>query len=178
MRNKSSAVKRVAAATAGLCTGLLGAQLAVAANPETVTASVTFVDAITITENRALSFSYVDDAFANTETIVVATSGSVTDSASRVIGTPTSASLTVTATATQAISILVDSITNGTGYTLGSFTCDYNGGASSGTCSGTSLDIASAAASATLLIGATITGNGSASTGADNGSFNVNVTYQ
>ena len=181
MSSKTCAKKRLALATASLCAGLLTAKLAVAANPESVTADITFVDVITITENSALVYGLVDDALANTETIIVSTASAVSGTgAARVIGTPAAANLTVTATAGQPVSILVNSISSGTGYALSAFTCDYNGGATTGTCSGTSLDVASPVASATLLIGATLTGDGNAaasSSGAD-GSFNVSVNYQ
>ena len=149
-----------------------------AANPEPVTAEVTFVDPITISETNALQFGLLDQNLADAETIVIATDGTVTDATSRVQGgSQAAANLTVGASAGQGITILVDNVTNGTGYTLGSFQCDYNDGSASGACDGSGLS-ASAVSSATLLIGATLTGDGLAAAGAADGSFDVTVTYQ
>ncbi len=169
--------KRLISVFAGILAGLSATNIAGAANPENVTAEVTFVAPITITENGALRFGLLDANLANTETVAISTSSAVTDSASRVVGgTQAAANLTVAATASQSITILVDNVTNGTGYALGSFVCSYNGG-SSAACGGSGLS-ATSAASATLLIGATLTGNGLSSAGAANGSFDVTVSYQ
>lgn len=149
-----------------------------AANPESVTAEVQFVDPITITENSALKFGLLDQNLASLETVVIGTNSAVTDAANRVQGgTQAAANLTVAATAAQSITILVDNIVNGTGYALSGFNCDYNTAAASGACGGGGLS-ATSAASATLLIGATLTGDGLAATGVANGSFDVTVTYQ
>lgn len=149
-----------------------------AANPESVTAEVTFVDPITITENNALQFGLLSSALANAETVAVATDDTVTDASSRVIGgTQAAADLTVASTPTQAITVLVDNIVNGAGYTLATFVCSYNGAASAG-CDGAGLNVASSVASATVLIGATLTGDGTAVAGVKNGTFDLTVSYQ
>lgn len=161
-------------------TALLGAfgAAAYAANPEPVVAEVEFVAPITITENNALQFGLVDVGMAASDTIVISPAGGVTDNGNNLLNSAQAAAdLTVAATAGQAINILVDNITNGTGYALGSFQCDYNGGADVGGCDGAGLD-ATAAASAALTIGATLTGNGLATVGQANGSFDVTVAYQ
>lgn len=150
-----------------------------AANPENVAAEVTFVDPITITENNALQFGLVSTALANLETISVGTDGATTDVSGRLVNTSQAASdLTVGATAATALTVVVDTIVNGQGYALGAFLCDYNAGASAGACDGAGLSVATSIASATLLIGATITGDGLDVAGAANGSFNVTVSYQ
>ena len=180
MSSNLSAIKRLTYAGAGMLASLLLFGAAYANDSETVVADITFVDVISITENSALVFGMVDQALANTETIIVSTANVVSGTgSSRVIGTPAAANLTVAATAGQPISILVDNITDGSGYALSAFTCDYNGGGTTGSCS-SAMNIATPIASATLLVGATLTGDGTATTntsGAD-GSFVVNVTYQ
>lgn len=148
-----------------------------AANPEPVTAEVEFVDPITVTEVNALQFGMLDKNLADLETVVIAPDGTVTDAGGNVQGgTQAAADLTVTSTASQSISILVDNIVNGTGYALSSFMCTYNGGTSTA-CDGAGMS-ATSVASATLLVGATLTGDGLAAAGAANGSFDVTVTYQ
>ena len=140
---------------------------------ENVTAEVQFVSPVAIVENNALQFGLLDAGLANAETVVIATDGSVTDAASNVLGgTQAAADLTVTATAGQSINISISSIVNGTGYALGSFTCDYDGNGSGACGSATSV------ASATLNIGATLTGDGTAVAGTANGSFDVVIDYQ
>ncbi len=157
---------------------LLPSHSTFAANPESVVAEVEFVAPITITETNALQFGLLDVNLANAETVVIGSDSAVTDAASRVLGgTQAAASLTVGATATQSISILVDNIADGTGYALSAFQCDYNAGASAGACSASSLS-ATSIASGTLLVGATLTGDGLAAAGAQNGSFDVTVSYQ
>ena len=177
MCNRLTSTKRLTSVFAGILVGLSAVNTAGAANPENVTAEVAFVDPITITENSALRFGLLDQNLADTQTVAISTSSAVTDASSRVIGgTQAAANLTVAATASQGITIVVDNVTNGTGYALGSFVCSYNGG-SSAACGGSGLS-ATSAASATLLIGATLTGNGLSVTGTANGSFDVTVSYQ
>jgi len=148
-----------------------------AANPEPVTVEVEFVDPITITENNALQFGLLDQNLANLETIVIAPNSAVTDAAGRVLGgTQAASDLTVVSTAAQAITILVDNVVNGTGYTLGNIVCSYNGGADTA-CDGAGMS-ATSVASATLLIGTTMTGDGGSVTGVANGSFDVTLSYQ
>ena len=140
---------------------------------ENVNAEVQFVSPVSITENNPLQFGLLDAGLANLETVVIATDDSVTDSASNVLGgTQAAADLTVSATAGQSINISISSIVNGTGYALGSFTCDYNGNGSGACGAETSV------ASGTLEIGATLTGDGLAVAGTANGSFDVVVDYQ
>jgi hypothetical protein len=148
-----------------------------ATNPEPVVAEVEWVAAVTIAETNALQFGLLDVNMLNLETVVIAPNSSLTDASSRVAGgTQAAAALTVGAEAGRTIDILVDTIVSNTGYTLGSFVCNYDGGADTG-CSGASYSDTSVL-SATLLVGATLTGNGTAAPGVANGSFNVTVTYQ
>ncbi|MCZ6888035.1 MAG: DUF4402 domain-containing protein [Gammaproteobacteria bacterium] len=149
-----------------------------AANPEPVTVEVQFVAPITITENNALQYGLLDVNLALAETVIIAPDGTVTDGGNNVLGgSQAAADLTVVATAGLAINILVDNIVANTGYTLATFICDYNGGADLA-CDGAGLDIASAVVSAAVRVGATLTGDGAAAVGTQNGSFDVTVIYQ
>ncbi len=145
-------------------------------NPEPVTVGMNFVDPITITEVSALRYGVLDQAL-NLETIIIATNDGVSGTGTALIlgGTQAAADLTVAATASQSISILVDNPLPGTGYTLGTFRCKYGAGAD------TACDPAyteTALASATLKIGATLTGTNSASAGNADGTFDVTIIYQ
>ena len=156
--------------------GFLSFGATFAANPEPVVVQVTFVDPITITEVNALQFGLLDQNLAVSETVVIIPGGGFTDSASRVLGgTQAAANLTVTATALQAITIDVTEVTEGAGYTLGTYVCNYDGGTDTA-CEGGYAE--TSVASATLLVGVTLTGDGSAVPGAADGSINVTVSYQ
>ena len=148
-----------------------------AANPVTVPVQVTFVDPIAISETNALQFGSVDQNLASSESVSVAPDSTVTDPADRVEGGPqAAASLTITATPGQAITIQVDSIDPGAGYSLSNFQCSYNSGADT-VCDGSGYSEISSA-SGTLLVGATLTGDDTATAGTADGSFDVIVTYQ
>ncbi len=149
----------------------------VVANPVTVPVQVTFVDPIAISETNALQFGSVDQNLASSESVSVAPDSTVTDPADRVEGGPqAAASLTITATPGRAITIRVDSIDPGAGYSLTDFRCNYNSGADT-VCDGSGYAEISSA-SGTLLVGATLTGDGTATAGTADGSFDVIVTYQ
>jgi len=148
-----------------------------AANPEPVVAEVEFIAPITILETNALQYGLLDTNFTGVETIVIAPNDALTDAAGRVLGgTQAAADFTVTATTAQAITILVDNTSGGVGYTIASFICNYDAGTDTA-CDGAGYGETSVA-SATLSIGATITANGSAVPGVDNGSFDVTISYQ
>ncbi len=148
-----------------------------AANPVTVPIRVTFVDPIAISEANALQFGSLDQNLADLESVTVAPDSTVTDPANRVEGGPqAAASLTVTATPGQAITIHVDSVGPGAGYSLTDFRCNYNSGTDA-VCEGAGYS-GTTVANGTLLVGATLTGDGTAVAGAADGSFDVTVTYQ
>ena len=175
MARTSTCMKGLLAILGPALIGLMLVTGADANNPEPVTVSMDFVDPITITEIGSLRYGVLDQAL-NTETIIIAPDSAVSGTGTGLIlgGTQAAANLTVTATASQTLSILVDAIVPGTGYTLGTFMCDYNGGTDTACNSLTPTSVASA----TLLIGATLTGNNLAVAGAADGSFNVTVAYQ
>ena len=148
-----------------------------AANPEPVAVRVTFVNPIAITEVSALQFGSLDQNLADSETVTVAPDGTVTDPADRVEGSPqAAASLTISASPGQAITIQVDSVVAGAGYSLTDFRCKYNSGADAA-CDGMGYS-ESTVASGTLLVGATLTGDGTAVAGAADGSLDVSIIYQ
>jgi hypothetical protein len=157
---------------------LVPAIIADAANPESVTVDMNFVAPITITENNPLQFGLLDVNMANNQTVTIAPDNTVTDTQNNVLGgTQAAANLTVTATASQSITILVDNVSTATGYVLQTWQCNYNSAGSDSACDGSGYTETSVA-SATLLIGATLKGNGSAVVGTDNSTFDVTVTYQ
>jgi hypothetical protein len=169
--------KWISKAASGLAlAGFVGAA-AHAANPEPVMVEVEFVEPITITEMNALQFGLVDTNIATGDIVTIATDGTVTaDTGSRLLGgLQNAAALTVTATAGAAINILVDNVSSAAGYTLGGFQCEYNG-VITGACEGAGLTT-SAAGTAPLTIGATLTGVTGAPVGSANGSFDVTVAY-
>ncbi len=158
--------------------GLMPVTVADAANPEPVTVGMSFLDPVTITENESLRFGLLDVNMANLETVVIAPNDFLTDAGGNVLGaTQAAADLTVTATASQSITILVDNVGTATGYALGTWMCNYDAAGSDSACDGAGYSETSVA-SAVLLIGVTLTGNGNALAGADNSTFDVTVTYQ
>ncbi len=158
--------------------GLMPATFSDAANPESVTVNMSFIDPVTITENSPLQFGLLDVNMANTETIVIAPDSAVTDTQNNILGgTQGAANLTVTATASQPITILVDNVSTASGYSLSNWLCNYDSAGSDTACDGAGYSETSVA-SATLLIGVTLTANGSATVGTDNSTFDVTVSYQ
>ncbi len=148
-----------------------------AANPVTVPVQVTFVDPIAINQVNPLEFGSLDQNLATSESVTVAPDSTVTDPADRVeAGPQAAASLTVSATPGRAITIRVDSVDPGAGYSLSNFRCNYNSGTDAA-CDGSGYPETSTA-SGTLLVGATLTGDGTATAGDADGSFDVTVTYQ
>lgn len=170
--------KGLAAICSAALLGLVPGIVADAANPESVTVTMTFLDPVSITENNPLQFGLIDVNISNNHTITIAPNSSVTDTNGNVLGgTQAAANLTVTATASRTISILVNNVSTATGYSLGSFQCNYNSAGSDSTCDGSGYT-ATSVASATLRVGATLTANGNAVVGTDNSTFDVTVNYQ
>ena len=121
--------------TAFLC--LLPSAFTGAANPEPVTVDMNFLDPVTITENNPLQFGLLDVTMSNNRKVTIAPDGTVTDQFNNVLGgTQAAANLTVTATASQAITILVDNVSTANGYSLGSWMCNYNNAGSDSGCDG------------------------------------------
>ncbi len=143
----------------------------------TVKAEVTFVDPIGIGAVSALEFGSLDQNLGDLESVTVAPDNTVTDPADRVEGGPqAAASLTVAATPGVPITILVDEVVPGAGYSLTNFRCNYNT-ASDTACDGPGYSETSVA-DGTLFVGVTLIGNGNAVAGAADGSFDVTISYQ
>ncbi len=173
---RQSGIGQILCVTAGVMGLLLPAAHAVA-NPVTTPVQVTFVDPIAISEVNALQFGLVDQNLANLESVTVAPDNAVTDPADRVEGGPqAAASLIVTATPGTPITILVDEVVPGAGYSLANFRCNYNA-ASDSACDGPGYSETSVA-DGTLFVGVTLIGNGNAAAGAADGSFAVTISYQ
>lgn len=157
--------------------GLLPAIVADAANPEPVTVGMTFQDPVTITENNPMQFGLLDVNMANLDRVRVRPNGTTRDDANRILGgTQAPADLTVGAQPSQTIMIVVENEVDGNGYDLVRFRCRYNGAASDGNCNAGYTE--TSVASATLLIGVDVRGNGLATVGVDNGAFDITVFYQ
>ncbi len=176
----SNWMKRFAAIAGSALAGLILAAGANAANPENVDVEVTFVAAITIAEVNSLKFGLLDVGMANLETVVIDPDDGLTDADFNVIGgTQEAADLTITATATAPINILIDNVlpASPTNYDLATWLCEYEALGPTA-CDGGGMNIASAAASGALRVGVTLTGNGTGTAGADNSTFDVTVAYQ
>ncbi len=154
-----------------------------AASSVTVRVQVTFVDPVGISEVSALQFGSLSQHLADQESVTVA-STTMSDPADQFMGgakivvrgaPQAAANLTVKATPRQSITILVDGASPGAGYSLTDFRCSYNGGSDTA-CGGAGYTETSVA-NGTLLVGATLTGDGTAMTGAVDGSFEVTVIY-
>lgn len=155
-----------------------------AASSVTVRVQVTFVDPVAISEVSALQFGSLSQHLADQESVTVASTGTVSDPDYHVMGgakivvrraPPAAANLTIKAVPRQSITILVDGASPGAGYSLTDFRCSYNGGSDTA-CDGAGYTETSVA-SGTLLVGATLTGDGTAMTGDVDGSFEVTVIY-
>lgn len=155
---------------------LLTASSLTYAATENVIAEVRWVNPITLTETNALQFGLLSTAAVNNDVVSIDTASAVTDTSNLVVGgTQAAAAITVTASASNTIDIIVNNVVNGTGYALGTFVCSYDGGAETGCLSTMSV---TAVASANLAIGATLTADGNDVEGQANGSFDVVVAYQ
>ena len=163
-----------------LGSSLIGLMLSTAihaANPEPVVVGVEFIAPITISESTNLEFGLLDLNMILNETVVIAPGGGVTDVSGRVLGgTQTAATFDTQATASQAITIQVTTPVSGTFYSLGTWTCDYDGG-TIGDCGAGISETSASGAGIVVRVGVTLTGAGGASAGADDGSFDLTITY-
>ena len=164
---------------------LLLSAASLAANSVTVPVQVTFVDPVAISEVGALQFGSLSQHLADQESVTVASIGTMSDPADAFMGgaktvvrgaPQTAANLTVKTAPRQSITILVDGASPGAGYTLTDFRCSYNGGSDTA-CDGAGYTETSVA-NGRLLVGATLTGDGTAMTSAADRSFDVTITYQ
>ena len=136
-----------------------------------------FLAVITITENDSLRFGLLDVNMANNQRVRIDPDGTVVDTQNNVLGgTQAPADLTVTASASQSITILADNVGTATGYTFDRMRCIYNSGTDT-RCDGSGYT-ETTVASATLKVGGRLTANGNAVVGTDDITFDVTITYQ
>ena len=177
MANTSICMKSILAILGAAAMGLIPVTVADAANPEPVTADMVFQDPITITEINPIQFGLLDVNMALDERVRVRPNGTTQDIDNNILGgTQAPADVTVGAQASQTINIIVENKVAGNYYDLIRFRCRYNGATSDGNCNAGYTQ--TSVASATLLIGCDVRGNGSAVAGVDNGSFDITVFYQ
>jgi len=175
--NTSNWMKRFAAIGGSALMGLMLAAGANAANPEPVVVGVEFVAPLTITETANLEFGLLDTNMIAAETVVIAPGGGVTDASGRILGgTQTAATFTTRAAANKPITIQVTSPSAGVYYTLGTWTCDYNGG-TIGDCGAGISETSVAGPAIVVRVGVTLTGLGGALEVADDGAFDLTITY-
>ncbi len=165
-----------------LGSALMGTMLATAAYAakEAVTAEVEFAVPVSIAPVNQLQFGVLDVGLLSTESITIAPDGTVTGDIARITGgVQAAANLLITATAGQTVSILVDNVIEaGVGYTLGTFMCNYDGAVGDTACESPGYTDSGVGGTATLLIGATLTGTvAGASVGTFDGSFDVTIIY-
>ena len=160
--------------------GLMLSNRTDAANPEPVVVQVAFVAPILITETNPLEFGTIDVAFAAGNTIAIATDDTPTEvPVGRILGgTQASAKLGVTVTPFRPINILVTPGAPGIGYTIGSWTCDYDITGPAACVAPGLLATSVAGPGSVVRVGATITGNGFAVVGDQNSSFTLTVSYE
>lgn len=91
-------------------------------------------------------------------------------------GMQTAASLSVKAAPGQPITIYVDEVNAGDGYSLADFRCNYNAG-DDVACDGDGFSEVSVE-SGTLLVGATLSATGNGLSGPVDGSFDITISYQ
>lgn len=145
-------------------------------NPESVAANVTFVTPITITEVADLNFGLVSTNMVSLDTVTISTAGAITSSEPTLLlgsNVHQAANVTITATSGHTVTIVVDNFAAATGYALSLPTCKYDAEVEAACSTLTTTSVASA----TVLIGMTLIGNGSDVDGADNSSFDITMTY-
>lgn len=173
----SKSKKKLLALGLAVVTVILPLSSAIAA-VQSLTSSAEFIAPVALSAPVNLRFGLIDEAFTTGETIIIAPDGTETGTATSRFagGTRGAGSVTVTATASQTLTIVVDNIGSPTGYAIDTWLCAYNAGSATA-CDGGGMT-ATSIASASLTIGATMTGNGSAAVGADNVTFDITVLYQ
>lgn len=142
---------------------------------QSVTANISFDSPLAITKNADINFGTVRAGVADTYTISTAGSVSAAGSGAYLYGTTSAASLTITGSTSQTISISVGGYTANGGVTPQNATCAYNGG-SSGSCSLSS--VAAPGAGKTLLLGVQAVVDGTQTGGSSAApTFTVTVVY-
>ena len=143
-----------------------------------VQAQVTFVEPTAIGAVNDLQFGIPGQTLAELDSLTVVPD-SVEGGTKRgtVEDIPQSAaSLTVTSAPGQPITIVIDEVVTGDGFSLADFRCSYNAGGDTA-CDGPGYSETSVA-NGTLLVGVTLINQSNAVVSAADGSFDVTVSYQ
>ena len=147
---------------------------------EVVEAEVTFVDPFGIGGVSDLTISATEQIAASSRTLTVSPDsvGGGDKSATRTAKDDPQipAELTIRAAPYQPITITVDEVVDGAGYSLSDFRCNYNAGPDT-PCDGSGFTETSVSYG-TLLVGATLTGDGTRVAGGADGRFEVTISYQ
>lgn len=142
---------------------------------ELVEARVTFVDPFGITHDSDLKIGAPELLAAGPANLAQVTDGGNKSAVDDLQQVP--AQLTITAAPHQPITIVVDEVVPGAGYSLSEFRCNYNDG-SDRACDGPGI-LETSVANGTLLVDATLTGNGTREAGGRaDGRFEVTISYQ
>ncbi len=144
---------------------------------ELVEAEVTFVDPAGIGAVNDLEIGFPYQVPAGFAQVTVAPDSSEGGTKATVENSlQTAASLTITAAPGQPITILVDEVVPGSGYSLEDFRCKYDAGGDRA-CDGSGY-LETSVRRGTLLVGVTLISDSTVVAGAPDGSFDVTISYQ
>lgn len=129
---------------------------------QSVTANIAFDTALTLTKNNNISFGTVKAATSGTYTVSTASAISAGSGGVVLYGTPAAGSITIAGSTTQTINVAAQNLGTDSGVQITATTCNYNSGGS-GSC--TIASGAAPGAGKTLLVGATVSVDGSQSAG-------------
>lgn len=159
---------------AGLVAGALVSSNALAAT-QSVTANIAFDTVLSVSKNADINFGTVKAGVTGTHVINTAGTVSSTGNGVWISGTPAAGNLTIVGSTTQTIDISVGSYVADESVTPSAATCAYNGGGA-GACSLSGQ--AAPGAGKTLLLGVTVTMDGTAAAGDSSApTFVVTVVY-
>ncbi len=160
--------------------GLLFASAGAMAATQSVTANIAFDAAISLVKNFDIDFGYVTALQANTYLIDTTGAVSVTGGAGTGVwlgGTTVVGDIDITGSATQTIDITANNYTAASGVTPSLATCAYNGGGEVA-CSTLSAQAAPTGAGKNLLVGVSVTADGTQAAGSSAApTFDIVVTY-
>ncbi len=143
---------------------------------QSVTANIAFDTVLSINKEHDIDFGTVKAGVTGTHVITTAGSVSSTGNGVWISGTPTAGELTISGSTTQTLTISAGSFTANESVTPSVATCSYNGGGVDADCSMAAQ--AAPGAGKTLLIGVTVTMDGSAAAGdSSTPSFTITVNY-
>lgn len=171
-------IKQILASLSVLTVAAVAGYQALAATTS-VTANIRFDTPLNVSTVTDIDFASVTAG--NASTYRVSTAGAVSTVAgtgSVVLGSPNAGSVSISGSATQAITIATSGYTAQGGVTPSAATCAYDGGAAAA-CDGAGIVGAAPAGGKTLLVGVDVAVDGSQSAGdTATPSFTVTVLYQ